>query len=161
RANTAAMLRHQFLRGFIEKAAAPAGDPQVGAEREVSSGDFLAEAGAAAGDQDAFAFEEAVLEHARSNADGAPIVRVRTLLSATASAVEGGCCQSRAVPAAACPAPARAQPRARPARSRARVLRSRDRARDRPSRGSPPARRLRGARCRAARRWTSAARADG
>ena len=63
RAHAAAMLRCQFLRGVLEHAAAPPGEPQVGAEREIAGGDFAAEPRAAAGDENALTFEQAFLEH--------------------------------------------------------------------------------------------------
>src|SRR5207237_7031855 len=66
RAHTATVLGHQFAGGVFQYAAAAGGEPQIGAEREVLRGDFSSEAGAAAGDEDALTFEQALLEHARS-----------------------------------------------------------------------------------------------
>jgi hypothetical protein len=39
------------------------GDPHLGAELQVPGGDFLAQAGAAARDQDALALEQPLFEH--------------------------------------------------------------------------------------------------
>ncbi len=67
------MLVGELTRRVFEDAAAPAGEPEIGAELGVSRGDFLTEAGAAAGDEDALTFEEMILEHARSG-EGARIL---------------------------------------------------------------------------------------
>src|SRR6185436_18563721 len=54
------------LRRLLEHAAAAATDPELGAELYVLGGDFPAQPGAAAGDEDALTFEKAFFEHAGS-----------------------------------------------------------------------------------------------
>src|SRR4029079_15228942 len=56
----------ELLGGLLQHRSAAAGDPDLGAERNVFRGDFLAQAGAAAGDEDALTLEKAFPEHVRS-----------------------------------------------------------------------------------------------
>ena len=65
-AHASAVPGHQFLGGLLQYRTPPAREPELRAELQVFAGDFLAEAGAAAGDEDALTFKETVLEHARS-----------------------------------------------------------------------------------------------
>jgi hypothetical protein len=55
----------QLLRGVLQHCRASPAKPELGAELEVLGGDLLAEARAAAGDEDALTLEQAFLEHAR------------------------------------------------------------------------------------------------
>ncbi len=61
-----AVLGGKFLGTGFQNSGAPPGDPDFGAELQVLGRDLLAQAGAAAGDQDALTFEESFLEHGRS-----------------------------------------------------------------------------------------------
>src|SRR5204862_4072725 len=58
-----AVLRSELARRVFQDTAAAPGDPQVGAEPQVAGGDLLAQAGAAARDENALTFEQAFLEH--------------------------------------------------------------------------------------------------
>jgi len=64
-AHDAAAPGDQLLRGVLQHRPAPAAKPELGAQIEVLGGDLLAEARAAAGDEDALTLEQALLEHAR------------------------------------------------------------------------------------------------
>src|SRR5207237_9165905 len=55
----------QLLRGALQHRPAPPAKPELGAEFEVFGSDLLAQARAAAGDEDALTLEQAFLEHAR------------------------------------------------------------------------------------------------
>src|SRR6478672_3026813 len=63
RTHTTAVLRNELARRVFQHATAAPGDPQVCAERQVTGGDLLAEAGAAARNENALTFEQAFLEH--------------------------------------------------------------------------------------------------
>src|SRR5688572_31415074 len=47
-----------IFRGFLQHAAAAAADPELGAQLDVLGGDLPAEAGAAAGDEDALTLKQ-------------------------------------------------------------------------------------------------------
>jgi hypothetical protein len=57
---------HQLFRGPLQHFLASAADVDVCAQLQVFVRHLPAEAGAAAGDEDAFAFEQSGLEHDRS-----------------------------------------------------------------------------------------------
>ena len=59
----AAMQVHQLGRGFVADAFAPAADMNLGAELEEARGHRFAEAGAAAGHQNAPSGEKLIVEH--------------------------------------------------------------------------------------------------
>ena len=61
--HAAAMQVHQFGRGFVADALAAAADMNLGAELQKPRGHGLAEAGAAAGDEDAPPGEKLIVEH--------------------------------------------------------------------------------------------------
>src|SRR2546425_6389121 len=63
-AHDAAAAGDQLLRGALKHRPAPPAKPDLGAEFEVFGGDLLAQARAAAGDEDAFTLEEIFPEHA-------------------------------------------------------------------------------------------------
>src|SRR5437660_456466 len=65
-AHDAATAAEELLRGALQHRPASPAEPQLGAQIEVFGGDLLAEAGAAAGDEDALTLEETFLEHGRS-----------------------------------------------------------------------------------------------
>ena len=68
-----AVLRRELARCLVEHGFAPAPQMQARAELEVPVGDLAAEAGAAAGDEDALAFQQVTLEHGGSHReDGRP-----------------------------------------------------------------------------------------
>ena len=57
------MLGHDLTGGFLQHVAAAAADVDIGAELPEGLGHLLAEAGAAAGNEDALSGHQAVLEH--------------------------------------------------------------------------------------------------
>ena len=69
----AAMQVHQLGRGFVADALAAAADMDLGAELEEARGHGLAEAGAAAGDEDAPAGEKLFVEHGGFRPEGLPV----------------------------------------------------------------------------------------
>src|ERR1700694_3113799 len=70
-AHDAAMACNQLPGGVVQHAAAPAAEPELRAQLEVAGGDLLAEACAAAGNEDALTLEQTFLEHGRSVASTA------------------------------------------------------------------------------------------
>ncbi len=64
-ADYAAAAGDQLLRGVLKHRRASPAKPEFGAQLEIFGGDLLAEARAAAGDEDALTLEETFLEHAR------------------------------------------------------------------------------------------------
>ena len=66
RRHLSAMARHEVGGGVVANALAPSADVDLGAEREEFFRHALAEAGPAAGHQNAFAREKTVLEHRHS-----------------------------------------------------------------------------------------------
>src|SRR6266702_4573266 len=59
----AAVLRRELRGGFVEHGFSSAADSEIGAEPEVLRRDLAPEAGAAAGDEDALAFQQTVAKH--------------------------------------------------------------------------------------------------